>query len=69
MKTLNDYIDQQLKDSEFAEVWFEGEDEYQAWRAHEHAQAEDEPSPQGPREKNSDRLLGDSTYTFRKTAP
>ena len=47
MKTLNDYINQQLKDPEFAEVWFEGEDEYQAWRAQEHAQAEDEPVPWG----------------------
>ena len=28
MKTLNDYIDQQLKDPEFAEAWLEGEGEY-----------------------------------------
>ena len=40
MKTLNDYIDQQLKDPEFAEAWLEGEGEYQAWRALEHAQAD-----------------------------
>lgn len=46
MKTLNDYINQQLKDPEFAEAWLEGEGEYQIWRALEHAQAEDEPAPQ-----------------------
>lgn len=46
MKTLNDYINQQLNDPDFAKAWLEGEEEYQAWRAHEHAQAEDEPAPQ-----------------------
>ena len=50
MKTLNDYINQQLKDPEFAKVWLEGEGEYQIWRALEHARAEDEPAPQRPHE-------------------
>ena len=47
VKTLNDYINQQLEDPEFAEAWLEGEDEYQSWRALEHPQAEDEPVPLG----------------------
>ena len=42
VKTLNDYIDRQLKDPEFAEAWLDGEGEHQAWRAFEHAQVEDE---------------------------
>lgn len=33
MKTLNEYIEQQLEDPEFAEAWREGEGEYQAMRA------------------------------------
>lgn len=47
MKTLNDYINQQLKDPEFAKAWLEGEGEYQTWRALERVQAEDEPVSQG----------------------
>ena len=42
MKTLNDYIDQQLENPEFARAWLEGEDEYRARRALEHAQADGE---------------------------
>lgn len=69
MKTLSDYIDQQLKDPEFAEAWLEGEDEYHAWRALEHAQAEDEPVPQGLRESVEGSIAGAPTCTFRKTGP
>ncbi|MBM6676136.1 helix-turn-helix transcriptional regulator [Olsenella uli] len=40
MKTLNEYVEQQLENPEFAAAWREGEGEYQAMRALVLARAE-----------------------------